>query len=61
MTTNPLYDRQAIRRLLAEAREQRLCELRVTARQLLGTVGRNGVALAGVACLAVISVAGCAG
>ncbi|MBX9828577.1 MAG: hypothetical protein K2Y27_26750 [Xanthobacteraceae bacterium] len=61
MTTSPTYDREAGRRLLAEAKAQRSCELRAAARELLGAVRGNGVALLGVACLAVVGVAGCAG
>jgi hypothetical protein len=61
MTTSPTYDREASRQLLAEAKAQRSCELRAAARDLSGAVRGNGVALLGVACLAVVGVAGCAG
>ncbi len=60
MTTNQMYDREAIRWLLAEARAQRSRELRAAARELQAAVRWNGVALACAACLAVVGVAACA-
>jgi hypothetical protein len=60
MTTNPMYDREAIRWLVAEARAQRSRELRAAARELQDAVRWNGVALACAACLAVVGVAACA-
>jgi hypothetical protein len=61
MTNNPMYDREALRRLFAEARVQRSRELRAAARQMLGAVRWNGVTLACVALVAVVSIAACAG
>jgi hypothetical protein len=60
MTTNPMYDREAIRWLLAEARAQRSRELRAAARELQDAVRWNGVALVCAACLTVVGVAACA-
>jgi hypothetical protein len=61
MSNNPKYDREALRRLFAEARVQRSRELRAAARQILsGVVHGNGVALGCVALVAVVSVAACA-
>jgi hypothetical protein len=60
MTTNPMYDREAIRWLVAEARAQRSSELRAAARELQDAVRWNGVALACAGCLAVVGIAACA-
>jgi hypothetical protein len=60
MSNIPKYDREALRRLFAEARVQRSRELRAAARQILGVVHWNGVALGCVALVAVVSVAACA-
>jgi hypothetical protein len=60
MSNNPMYDREALRRLFAEARVQRSRELRAAARQILGAVRWNGVALGCVALVAVVGVAACA-
>ncbi len=60
MTTQPLYDRDATRRLIQEAKAQRRYELQAAAEQALGAVRWSGVAVACVACLAVVGVTACA-
>jgi len=56
MTTNPVYEREASRRLLAEVRAQRTRELRAAAHNLRDAVRWNGLALACAACLAIVAV-----
>jgi hypothetical protein len=61
MTTQPFYDRDTTRRLIQEAKAQRKYELQAAADQALGAVRWSGVAVACVACLAVVGVTACAG
>lgn len=61
MTTPPLYDRDTTRRLIQEAKAQRRLELQAAADHALSTVRWSGVAMACVACLAVVGVTACAG
>ena len=61
MTTQPFYDRDTTRRLIQEAKAQRRLELQAAADHALSTVRWSGVAMACVACLAVVGVTACAG
>src|SRR5262249_42881917 len=61
MMTNLLYEREASRRLLAEAKAQRSRELHAPAGDLQDAVRWNAVALACAACLVIVGVAACAG
>jgi hypothetical protein len=59
MNNNPMYDRDALRRLFAEARVQRSRELRAAAHQILSAVRWHRAALGCVAVIAVFGVAAC--
>ena len=61
MTTQRFYDRDTTRRLIQEAKAQRKYELQAAADRALGAVRWSGVAVACVACLAVVGVTACAG
>jgi len=61
MTTQPFHDRDTTRRLIQEAKAQRRLELQAAADHALGMVRWSGVAMACVACLAVVGVTACAG
>ena len=61
MTTKLLHDRDARCWLIREAKAQRTRELRAAAHQALGAVRWRGVAVACVACLAVVGISACAG